>query len=405
MSSIKVILKTEKANAKGEHPLYLRVITNRKTQFVALGHYLLPEQWDEKKEKAKKNHPNSARLNNKIADSVARVQAAILQSETDGKLIKLSEVLFGQTVEVDFFSYADQHTNRIKEQGRIGYYRRGKSVIEKLKQYVNRPKLPFDEMTVAFLKTYQSYLVTEFKNSSNTIHANFRYIKTIVKAAAIDGLLKKNPFDDYKLKQSTPERVFLTKKELDCIEQIEFNETQRKLTLHRDLFVFASYCGLRISDLLMLKGRNFDGERISFKIKKTKEPLSIKLPNTSKAILMRYWDSEPNHYIFPVFDNDVDYSEPAVLHNAISSGTAYINKNLKFIAQSADIDKNISFHASRHTFATMALKSGMRIEYLSKILGHRNLRETQIYAKIVNEDLDNAMSIFDKEFSKDGTFF
>lgn len=396
MSSVKVILKTEKANAKGEHPLYLRVITNRKTQFVALGHYLLPEQWDEKKEKAKKNHPNSARLNNKIADSVARVQAAILQSETDGKLIKLSEVLFGQTVEVDFFSYADIHTNRFKEQDRIGYYRRGKSVIEKLKQYVNRPQLPFDTMTVAFLKDYESHLVTKLKNKPNTINANFRYVRTILKAAASEGFLKQNPFDRYRLRYSTPERDYLTEEELSRMESIIFNPSQRNLSLHRDLFIFASYCGLRISDLLMLKGNNFNGEHIIITTKKNKQPLSLKLAKRAKDILMSYWDSVPNHYIFPIFDNDADYSDPTVLHNAISSGTAYINKNLKHIALMADIDKNISFHASRHTFATRALRLGMRMEYVSKLLGHANVQETKTYAKIVNEELDNAMEVFNK---------
>ncbi len=72
----------------------------------------------------------------------------------------------------------------------------------------------------------------------------------------------------------------------------------------------------------------------------------------------------------------------------------FANKNLKFIALKAGIEKNISFHSSRHGWAIRALQKGMRIEYVSKLMGHTNLKTTQIYAKIVNEELDKAMNVF-----------
>ena len=104
--------------------------------------------------------------------------------------------------------------------------------------------------------------------------------------------------------------------------------------------------------------------------------------------------NKPADYIFPFLKNNLDYSDPTVLFNAISSNTACANKNLKMIGAKAGIEKHISFHSSRHTFATRALKKGMRIEYVSKLLGHTNLKTTQIYAKIVNEELDKAMDVF-----------
>src|SRR5204862_333077 len=84
----------------------------------------------------------------------------------------------------------------------------------------------------------------------------------------------------------------------------------------------------------------------------------------------------------------VDYSSPEVLFNAISSHTAYVNKNLKEIAKKADIEKHISFHSSRHTWATRALQKGMRIEHVSKLMGHSSLKTTMIYTKIENEELE-----------------
>ena len=83
-----------------------------------------------------------------------------------------------------------------------------------------------------------------------------------------------------------------------------------------------------------------------------------------------------------------------MLLKSISSNTAYANKNLKVIAEKAGIEKHISFHTSRHTFATRALLKGMRIEYVSKLLGHTAIKTTQVYAKIVNSELDKAMDVF-----------
>jgi len=74
----------------------------------------------------------------------------------------------------------------------------------------------------------------------------------------------------------------------------------------------------------------------------------------------------------------------------------YANKDLKFIAESIPLGKHISFHTSRHTWATRALRKGMRIEYVSRLMGHASIRTTQVYAKIVNEDLDKAMDVFDE---------
>ena len=95
-----------------------------------------------------------------------------------------------------------------------------------------------------------------------------------------------------------------------------------------------------------------------------------------------------------MLDNTLNLDDPQESYSAISSATAYINKNLKLIAAKAEIDKPLSFHISRHTFATRALTKGMSIDKVSKILGHAQIRETQIYAKIVNTELDKAMDIF-----------
>ena len=104
-------------------------------------------------------------------------------------------------------------------------------------------------------------------------------------------------------------------------------------------------------------------------------------------------DSKPTDFIFPIFKNHINYDDPVTLHNSISASNAFANKKLRLLIMMAGIDKKISFHCSRHSFAVRALRKGMRIEYVSKLMGHSDIKTTQIYAKIVNSELETAMDI------------
>ncbi|MFC7669035.1 site-specific integrase [Hymenobacter humi] len=154
--------------------------------------------------------------------------------------------------------------------------------------------------------------------------------------------------------------------------------------------------GLRISDLLQLKWSNVTKTHVSVTMQKTSDVVSVKLPTRAQEVLQFYRNSgaRPSDFVFPMLRSDKDYSNPRALFRALSSATAYANKDLKSVAKRAGIEKSISFHSSRHTFATRALAKGMPIEYVSKLLGHASIKTTQIYAKIINEKLDQAMDVF-----------
>ncbi len=210
--------------------------------------------------------------------------------------------------------------------------------------------------------------------------------------------LQNNPFIKFKLSWEKTNKEYLTEEELAAIEAIELKEGT-VMAHHRNMYVFAAYAGgVRISDLLQLRWQNYDGSHIRLFTQKTKESIAIKLPAKALEIVEMYAQTQPDrgntHFVFPLLRNDIDYADPQVLFNAISSNTAYANKNLKAITRQAKVEKHISFHSSRHTWATRALKKGMRIEYVSKLMGHGSLKTTMIYTKIVNEELDNAMDIF-----------
>jgi integrase len=148
--------------------------------------------------------------------------------------------------------------------------------------------------------------------------------------------------------------------------------------------------------MLQLQWKHFDGSNINFTIKKTNNQLSIKVPNKALEILKKYKkdDSQNNDYIFDMLPANTFMLSAKEIDDAISSATAYINKNLKLITSKTDIEKKISFHISRHTWATRALRKGISIDKVSKLMGHSAIKETQVYAKIVNSELDKAMDAF-----------
>ncbi len=397
MASVKIILRTDRTNSRKEHPLWLRVTKNRKSNYITLDIELSSEQWDEKNLRVRKSHPHSGRLNAIIAQKIAEAQVVSAEMEMKDKHadpLKVKETLQGKAYS-DFFVYAQRFVNNFEATDKIGSWKRAKSVVMKLRNYTGAGPLRFDRITVTFLQDYESHLAIKLKNRKNTIHANLRLIRTIINNAVREDLLpyELNPFTKFKMKTEKTQRAFLTEEELNRIESLPLHEEFR-LNDHRNMYVFSSYVGgLRISDVLQLRWKNFDGEKITIKIFKTQTPLTIKVPEKALQILSFYRKKscDGNSYIFPLLKLCPEEKNAMAIHNGISSATAYTNTDLKRLSKLAGIDKHLSFHTSRHTWATRALRRGMRIEYVSKLMGHSKIVETQIYAKIVNEELDKAM--------------
>ncbi len=400
MATVTLLLKKNKQDANGEMPLYLRIIKDRKTKFLSLGIKVHPEVWDDQKQRVKKKHPNSVRLNNFLAQKIAEAEGVALELETENKSIStlsIKENVKGKTIP-SFLEYFKESNEALKDTNKLGTYAHNRSVLKKLKKYLKGKDLTFEEVNYHFLKKYEHYLRNKLGNTTNTVHANLKVIRKLMNAAVREEIIEPgvNPFPRYKLSWENTTKEYLTEEEINKIENLPLPEDQ-VINHHRNLYIFSSYAGgLRISDLLQLKWHNFNGTHITVTMQKTKEQISVKLPNKALVMLQRYLkpDAKPTDFIFPFLQNDMDYSKGKTLFNAISSNTAYANKNLKTIAKKAGIDKHISFHTSRHTFATRALRKGMRIEYVSKLLGHNAIKTTQVYAKIVNSELDKAMDIF-----------
>jgi integrase/recombinase XerD len=148
--------------------------------------------------------------------------------------------------------------------------------------------------------------------------------------------------------------------------------------------------------MLQLRWANFDGTHLRIVIQKTNAQVAIKVPDKGLEILCRYRNANNSKgdLIFPVLPASLNLNDPIVLHRAIASATTQINRGLKILAKQAGITKQLSFHISRHSFAVMALRRGITIDKVSKLMAHSAIKETLVYAKIANEELDKAMDVF-----------
>jgi len=400
MPSVSIIYRKDKVNKKGASPIHFRIIKDRKVSYISTGVSITKDCWDEKNLRVKAKHKNSARMNSLISNKFTELQDEFFKHETVSKSSttrQLKDKIYGKKAE-DFFSFADEVVNSYKDDGKISTYITHRASISTLRDYAKGSTLMFQDITPAYLTKYERYLQTKQYLKTNTIHKHLKFLRKLFNDAVRQDKIEieHNPFPRVNLKLENTSRSFLTAEELDAFENVATTAGE-KLDLHKKMFVFAAYAGgLRISDVLTLQWKDFDGTHINLSVRKTKTQLSIKLPNKAIQIVngFKTVKNKPTDFIFPMLANGINLKDAQISYSKISSATAYINKNLKILAQRANIDKSLSFHVSRHTWATSALKKGISIDKVSKLMGHAQIRETLIYAKIVNSELDKAMDVF-----------
>jgi len=402
MATVSIILREDKIKKDGTAPLHFLIIKDRKKSKITTGISIDPKHWNDQKQMVKPGATNSARINSLLKNKLAELQDKVYEHETISKSLttkRLKEKIFGKTPS-NFFEFSKKVLVSYDKQKMYGTYDRAKAILNKIEAHNGSRNLMFQDITPDFLESYDTYCRKELNNRTNTVNKDMRFIRKVFNDAIRSELveIQDSPFLKYKLKTEKTHRVFLSEGELTAIENVECEKNSR-IGFTRDMFVFAAYVGgLRVSDVLLLKWKNVTDTHIQFVIRKTGTQLSIKIPTKALSILNIYRpkkkDSEK--YVFPMLPEELDENNLRLIDCKISSATASMNCFLKKIASAAEVDKVISFHSSRHTFATRALRKGISIDKVSKLMGHSAIRETQVYAKIVNEELDKAMDAFNE---------
>jgi len=360
MASVRIYPRLDKINMNGKVPIYLRITKDRKSKYIALDVYINPNDWNGKTGKIKPGAKNAPQINRFLSLKEAQAEVISLEMETRSKFITaydIKSMIIGNPP-ADFFEFMANRTQALSGELSIGTIRRFDSILCKLKKFVNKEKLFFDEINVKLIRDFRQYLMEVLMNHINTVHSNLKVIRKMINDAIDEDLMpaEKNPFNKMKLKGQKTFREFLLDDELERIENLEL-EKNSLINHHRNLFIFSSYSGgVRISDLLLMRWNNFNGKHLYFRIKKTREELSIKLPKKSLDILRFYKtyqlhsaSPDPDSFIFPLLKITPGETDGLKLFKSISSATSFANKNLRKIAILANIPKKISFHTARHS--------------------------------------------------------
>jgi len=403
MASIKLILRKHQLDQTGHCPLYIRIIKDRKTKFITAGVKLKESEWDESKQKVKKNHPNSARMNASLSQKIADAEGQVADMERKIKTVsikKLKEAIKGKEVP-NFFEYAYKRLEKIKSTHSYSTYKTYSIQIKKFENFLGSKDVYFDEITVALLNNYKFYLGNTLNNGAATQRLSIIVLGTIFRYAIKEDVIPETmfPFSKLILKFNSAKRLFLNKKQIDELSNLKLIEGKKSI-LWRDLFLFSIYAGgLRFSDVLEMKYANYNQaeSKINKLIRKTGRMHQFKIGKVAIDILEKYHQKDAKHddYIFPIIINKVGYEKNEAMRYFL---TAKYNKlsnyHLKNMGEKLKLPFKMSFHLSRHTFATNALNNGMRIEHVSKLMDHSDIGTTQIYAKIISEELDKAVDNF-----------
>ena len=400
MASIKLILRTDKIGKTGEAPLYLRLIKDRKTKFITLGVSLKESEWDQDKQRVKKNHSNSARVNALLAQKVAEAEGEVADLErkkVPASAKKLKEAIKGKPA-TNFFDYSYARCERIKGTVSTSTHKMYLSYIEKFEKFTGSREVYFEDITVTTLKDYSNYCTNTLGNSNTTINYSLTILAIMFKDAIREELISGThyPFDKYRVKKDKTKRSFLSKDQLQQFVDLDVT-TRGRAQIFKDMFLFAVFGGgLRFGDVMELQWVNFkeDDQRITKVIRKTHRQHSFKLGSAALEIIMKYKkaDNKPEDFVFPLLDDvEIYFKNPDYRQAETDRLNTLCNYHLHNIGLELKFPFHFSFHLSRHTFATRALNNGMRIEHVSKLLDHSGIGITQIYAKIINEELDKAV--------------
>lgn len=393
--------KSTKANAKGQFPIYVRLTVNGIRTEFSTKKFIEPKRWLSEACKMKGSTEEARSINSYLdllKSKVLDIQMELIHKNQELNIENFKELLFGseekQRMLVPIFQ---DHNNKIKElvgkeyaPGTLERYTTSlKHTIEFLEWKYKISDIEISKINHAFITDYEFYLRSVRNCSNNTAIKYIKNFSKIVKICLANDWLDKNPFANYKAKVKEVERVYLTEKEVQNI--IEKDLKNDRLSLVRDIFLFSCFTGLAYIDVKNLTKSHIslgiDGEKWIFtQRQKTESASKIPILPITQIIIDKY-ENHPqangNDRLLPILSNQK------------------MNAYLKEIAGVCEIDKELTFHIARHTFATtVTLTNGVPIESVSKMLGHKNLSTTQHYAKVLDRKVSEDMKILKDKFLK-----
>ncbi|PJJ07597.1 site-specific recombinase XerD [Flavobacterium sp. 1] len=398
--SVLFYIKRSKANNQGICPIYARVTIQSKRFEFSSNKYVNPDRWSGEGTRVKGTNEEARTINNHLdylKNQVLEAEKRLFKKDIKVTSESLKNELSGtnETKRMLIPIFQD-HNNKIKElvgkeyaPGTLERYKTSLShTVEFLQWKYKVSDIDINKIDHAFVSDYEFWLRSVRNCANNTAVKYIKNFNKIIKICLANDWLDKNPFANYKSKVKEVERVYLSEAEIQNI--INKDLKTERLSLVRDIFLFSCFTGLAYIDVKNLTKSHIslgiDGEKWIFTHRqKTESASKIPILPVTQLIIDKYeYHPQSNNQdkLLPILSNQK------------------MNAYLKEIAGVCGIEKELTFHIARHTFATtVTLTNGVPIESVSKMLGHKNLRTTQHYAKVLDRKVSEDMSLLKHKLS------
>lgn len=391
--------RKNKLNKDGEALVQIRVYYKRENKYLSTGIYLLPKQWDPKRNEVSQHHPEADELNRELQAHIEKLKTHERNEAKAGRPLVLSTLsLDNLQLATPTLSFTEFWHTWVETDNQLEYEtkRTHRSDLNRLKEF--KEEVHFFELTPELLRSYEAFLLKyrfieytgqEKPLSYSRIHGLFKTVRAYVNRAIQEGYIE--PQNDPFLRFSTAKyrkvanqttRKYLTPEEIHLLENLQIPEHLDYLEKIRDMFLLSCYAGLRYSDVVKLdesclqysKG---EGYSLYYSMQqKTKVdvlvPIYLLFDRKPEQIVKKYL-KKGDKKLFKGLTNQ------------------YVNRSLKQLAFLAGIERRVTFHMGRHSCATLLLDMGLSYEVVQQILGHTNIRTTQIYGKVRKEAVKKAL--------------
>jgi site-specific recombinase XerD len=391
--------KSTKPNAAGQLPIYVRLTVDGKRMEFSTKKFIDSSKWSPEMSKMKGSTEEARSLNeylNLVKSKIFDIQMELIHQNEILTIEVFKNKLLGiQERGRMLLPIFVEHNRKMEELVGIEY---APGTLERYKTSLSHTKdfllwkykvsdIEISKIDYAFITEYEFYLRSVRNCANNTAVKYIKNFHKIINQCLANGWLSKDPFFNYKSKVKEVERVYLTEEEIQNIINKDFKI--ERVAMVRDIFIFSCFTGLAYIDVKQLTKNHIslgiDGDKWIFK-NRQKTDITSKIPLLPMA--MEIVDKYKNHptcvnenRLLPILSNQK------------------MNAYLKEIADVCEINKELTFHIARHTFATpRTLSNGVPIETVSKMLGHTNLKTTQHYAKILDKKISSDMMILKEKF-------
>jgi integrase/recombinase XerD len=384
----KIILFKSKTYSDGSHPVMIQVISNRKS-FRKVLFKLAAKDFDLKNNRVKNAHYLSTAYNHLIIQTLQQMEAKIINAKLKSLPIT-KEYLFDDNVNnttlIDAIRIYQTKLTSEKKYTAIEKY---DAIANKLSDFGN---IDIALINKDWIQKFYKHLLTF--NGPNTAKKNIDFLKTVLRH---QDFTDKSVLDFEMVSKKTTKNK-LSKDEIERLKELPVSGL---LALTRDCFLLSFYLrGMRIGDVLTLEYKHVKNGRILREARKTDKAINLFIGDQAQNILDKY-KGKSEYYLLPIMKMmpPVDPDEKR-FRKQIEAKTTLMNKYLKILAEMCEIDKVLTTHVARHTFAYLADQSGMTSKRIQDLLNHSDLKTTENYINDLNNSdmLDKTMDDFLKDY-------